>query len=67
MSVTDKDVLPGNTRCLDTLANLFLVVVDGCGIDMTVSGFQGQFNSVFDFIWLRLLRTLLALSIPPHF
>lgn len=61
--ITDKDVFPRHTRCLDTLADLLFVVIDGCGIDVTISGFQGDLDSVLDLIGLGLLGTLLALFI----
>lgn len=62
---TDKNVISGHTRCLDTLADLLLVVIDGCGIDMTIPGFQSDLDSILDLIWLGLLVTLSALSISP--
>lgn len=64
-ALTDEYVLPGHTRCLDTLSNLFLVVIDRSGINMTIPGLEGNFHCVLDFIWFGLLGILLAFHSSP--
>jgi hypothetical protein len=50
----DPDLLAGNTRVLDTLANLLLVAVGKSCIDVAVAGLERSLDGFANFTRLRL-------------
>jgi hypothetical protein len=53
----DPDLLTGNTRILDSLADLMLVSVGQCGINVSVALLQRHLDSLPYFVGLRLPGT----------
>jgi len=55
-----EDFLPLHTRRLDPLSDFSFVLVSGGSVNMRVSVFQGEFNSIFDLAGLGLPRAYIC-------
>lgn len=51
---SQPDLLAGNTRCANTLADLLLVAVGAGSVDVTVAKAEGSLDGLVHFIGLRL-------------